>query len=60
MSIQNQKHVGQEQTSKSPFTGIMPIFKYEDGKLLSEFSNAKRMFTTSTIGMHDKKQDCKR
>ena len=35
----------------------MPVYKYEEDKLLSDFPNAKRMFTTSTIGMHDKKQD---
>ena len=50
-------HMGQEQTPDSPFTGIMPVYKYEGDKLLSDFPNAKRMFTTSTIGMHDKKQD---
>ena len=50
-------HMGQEQTPDSPFTGIMPVYKYEEDKLLSDFPNAKRMFTSSTIGMHDKKQD---
>ena len=49
--------MGQEQTPDSPFTGIMPVYKYEEDKLLSDFPNAKRMFTSSTIGMHDKKQD---
>ena len=48
-------HMGQEQTPDSPFTGIMPVYKYEGDKLLSDFPNAKRMFTTSTIGMHDVK-----
>ena len=33
----------------------MPVYKYEGDKLLSDFPNAKRMFTTSTIGMHDVK-----
>ena len=48
MSIQNLKTCRQEQTPDSPFTGIMPVYKYEDDKLLSDFPNANRMFTTST------------
>ena len=48
-------HMGQEETPDSPFTGIMPVYKYEKDKLLSDFPNGTRMFTSSTIGMHDKK-----
>ena len=56
-----QKHVGQvKQTSKSnPVTGFMPIFNYEDGKTLSEFSEGKYMFESSTAGMHDTPQTVK-
>lgn len=56
-----QKHVGQvKQTSKSnPVTGFMPIFNYEDGKTLSEFSEGKYMFESSTQGMHDTPQTVK-
>tara|TARA_Y100001973_G_C5193720_1_gene332744 strand:+ start:961 stop:2475 length:1515 start_codon:yes stop_codon:yes gene_type:complete len=36
---------------------IMPIYNFEDGKILSDFSEGKYMFTTSAQGMHDKKDE---
>ena len=58
MSTQNQITWGKNKHhNSSVYNSIMPIYKYEEDKLLSDFPNAKRMFTTSTIGMHDKKQD---
>ncbi len=48
-------HMGQEEFPDSPYTSIMPVYNYEEGKLLSDFPEADYMFTSSTIGMHDKK-----
>ena len=47
-------HMGQEETPDSPYTGIMPVYNYEENKLLSDFPEADLMFTSSTIGMHDR------
>ena len=48
-SYKIKSHVGQEQTSKSKsFTGIMPVYKYEDGKTTIRFSNANICLNTST------------
>ena len=57
-SFEKQRHVGQtKQTSKeNPINSFMPIFNYEEGKLLSQFSEGKYMFESSTQGMHDTTQ----
>ena len=36
--------MGQEQTPDSPLQGIMPVYKYEGDKLLSDFPNAKDVY----------------
>ena len=58
-SFEKQRHVGQtKQTSKeNPVNGFMPIFNYEEGKIMSEFSEGKYMFESSTQGMHDTTQN---
>ena len=57
-SFQKQRHVGQtKQTSKeNPVNSFMPMFNYEDKKIMSEFPEGKYMFESSTQGMHDTKQ----
>tara|TARA_B100001113_G_scaffold334513_1_gene313257 strand:+ start:2120 stop:3619 length:1500 start_codon:yes stop_codon:yes gene_type:complete len=57
-SFEKQRHVGQtKQTSKeNPVNSFMPIFNYEEGKLMSQFSEGKYMFESSTQGMHDTTQ----
>ena len=50
-------HMGQESLPESPFTSIMPIYKYEGDKFLSDFPEANLMFTSSAQGMHDTEQD---
>lgn len=50
-------HMGQEEFPDSPYTGIMPVYNYEEGKLLSDFPEADYMFTSSTIGMHHESEE---
>ena len=50
-------HMGQEQFPDSPYTSIMPVYNYEEGKLLSDFPEADYMFTSSAIGMHHETKD---
>ena len=60
-SFEKQRHVGQtKQTSKeNPVNSFMPIFNYEEGKVMSQFSEGKYMFESSTQGMHDTTQTVK-
>lgn len=49
-----QRHMGQIKTGgESVNSGIMPIFNFEDDKLMSDFTEGKYMFMSSTTGMHD-------
>ena len=49
-------HMGQLSKDKTTETNsLMPIYNYEDDKLLSDFPEGKYMFVSSAIGMHDKK-----
>ena len=48
--------MGQEQTLHIKLQVLCLVYKYEDGKLLSDFPNAKNVYYIY-IGMHDKKQD---
>lgn len=56
--FKNGTHMGQISKDKTTETNsLMPIYNYEEGKILSDFSEGKYMFTTSAQGMHDKKDD---
>ena len=49
-----QRHMGQLKTgSESVNSGIMPIFNFEDDKLMSDFADGKYMFKSTATGMHD-------
>ena len=49
-----QRHMGQLKTGgETVNTGIMPVFNFEDGKMMSDFEEGKYMFQSSTFGMHD-------
>jgi hypothetical protein len=49
-----QRHMGQLKTGgESVNSGIMPIFNFEDNKLMSDFTEGKYIFKSSTTGMHD-------
>jgi hypothetical protein len=51
---EKQRHMGQLKTGgESTNSGIMPIFNFEDGKMMSDFSEGKYMFMSSTQGLHD-------
>ena len=60
-SFKKQRHVGQtKQTSvENPICSFMPLFNYEDRKIMSDFPEGKYMFESSTQGMHDTKQTLK-
>ena len=57
-SFVKQRHVGQTKQSKksNPVHSLMPIFNIEDGKKMSDFTEGKYMFESSTQGMHDTEQ----
>tara|TARA_B100000902_G_scaffold59439_1_gene66437 strand:+ start:131 stop:1639 length:1509 start_codon:yes stop_codon:yes gene_type:complete len=54
----NTTHMGQLSKDKtSEANSLMPMYNYEDNKLLSDFPEGKYMFVSSAIGMHDKKNE---
>ena len=54
----NTTHMGQISKDKTSETnGLMPIYNYEDNKLLSDFSEGRYMFLSATQGMHHETTD---
>lgn len=52
----NTTHMGQISKDKTSETnGLMPIYNYEENKLMSDFSEGRYMFLSATQGMHDNK-----
>ena len=52
----NTTHMGQISKDKTSETnGLMPIYNYEDNKMMSDFSEGRYMFLSATQGMHDNK-----
>ena len=51
-------HMGQLGSEKlTAENSIMPLYNYEEGKMMSDFPDSKYMFTTSTSGLHDHRVD---
>jgi hypothetical protein len=54
----NTTHMGQiSKDTTSETNGLMPIYNYEDNKLLSDFSEGRYMFLSATQGMHHETTD---
>ena len=54
----NTTHMGQISKDKTSETnGLMPIYNYEDNKLMSDFSEGRYMFLSATQGMHHETTD---
>ena len=47
----NTTHIDRTTTEEN---GFMPLYNYEEGKMLSDFSEGKYMFLSATQGLHDK------